>query len=152
MAWVLLAKTALSLFYFQMVRAHLQRGGDEFMVAGVGLFLLTMGLIGGSQSSNVWGVWIGIGLLGVSGNFYLPWIRKMRQELIEKTVDQNARNGVTGVLISVESLSYLVSAVLLWMYGANLQIVSYGALVLACLGGWLIYQHSSFLDANRVGA
>jgi hypothetical protein len=131
---VLLGKTVLSAGILSWLQQRLTRHGQENRYGIIGMVLL---VIGAALASQVFTLSVAIGLLfilSMGWMLYQPWVRSLRQELIARHVPEASRGGVTGILISVEALSYLLAGGLLFITGNQLDLALLTAAALAASG------------------
>ncbi len=121
---LLLARTLLSLVALQLMQALLRRGRAGSPLAQGGLVLMTVSALCLAAPLPLWALGVTLTVLGIAGNFYMPHLRHVRQELITNSVPDASRAGVTGILISVEAGAYLLAAGLLTELGAHLGLMT----------------------------
>jgi MFS family permease len=149
MSLLLLGKTVLSAFVLGGVRRALSRAPKaELKLAAMGFTVLITGGAATALAPTLPLLLPSVVYLGLSGFFFIPWLRTLRQELLLENVEEHARAGVTGVLISVEACSYLVSAALMSLFAKDLSLAVWAATALATVGVALAWRIAIALHRN----
>jgi MFS family permease len=131
---ILLGKTVLGAGVLSWLQQRLSKVGHENRYGIAGMLILVLGAALASQS---FALPAAIGLLfiiSLGWMLYQPWVRSLRQELVARHVPESSRGGATGILISVEALSYLLAGGLLFITRNQLDLALLFAAALAAAG------------------
>lgn len=131
---VLLGKTVLSAGVLSWLQQRLTLRGHETRYGIIGMVMIVACAALASQPFGLPVAIVLLLLLSVGWILYQPWVRSLRQELVARMVPESSRGGVTGILISVEALSYLVAGGLLFITHNRLDLALLMAAGLAATG------------------
>ena len=133
-----LLKTVLNLLALNALQRYIRyHQTEQKSLTCAGILLLLVG-IAGIVSNISYLIIAGAVWISLAGAFVIPWARNKRQELLPERMD--VRYSLTGVLIAMEALSYLVAAVLLIILDSHILIGMIIAGLLTCSGVYALWR------------